>query len=301
MAPSLPEPFPRMRLAAVLSVLIALTAVSHAQAPLTVPRVSPHARVEQTVGLTRLAVDYHRPAVEGRRVWGDLVPFGQVWRLGANENTTFETSTPITVEGQPLPAGRYGLHAIPTETTWTVAFSRMADAWGSYSYTPAEDALRVVVTPSTDAPVAERLLFRFDAPDETGATLVMHWEALELPLRIAADTPAIVLAQMERELRGVAGFSWAGWNQIAEYALDHNRRLPEALAWAERSADTQPTFANAMTRAALLDRLGRADEATAARDAAFTDVAPDDVRAWARARRRAGDTASADAAIARLR
>jgi len=286
---------------------LALVATSADAQPLATPRVSPHARVEQTVGLTRLAVDYHRPAVEGRRVWGDLVPYGQVWRLGANENTTFETSTDLTVEGQPLPAGRYGLHAIPALAddgqpgAWTVAFSRMADAWGSYSYTPDEDALRVSVTPATGRPHAERLLFRFDAPDETGATLVMHWEALELSLRLAADTPAVVLASMERELRGVAAFSWEGWNQIAEYALDHGRRLPDALAWAERSAELQPTFANAMTRAALLERLGRADEAATARDAAFAGVDPETVRAWARSRRRAGDTAAADAALARLR
>lgn len=289
-----------MRLAVLLSVAAVCAAVSQAQTPLTTPRVSPHARVEQSVGLTRLVVDYHRPAVEGRRVWGDLVPYGQVWRLGANENTTFETSTPITVEGQPLPAGRYGLHVIPTDGAWTVAFSRMADAWGSYSYTPDEDALRVTVTPATDRSFAERLAFRFDVPDETGATLVMHWETLELPLRLATDTPEIVLAQMERELRGVAGFSWNGWNQIAEYALDHDRRLPAALAWAERSVELAPTFANQMTRAALLDRLDRAADANTARDAAFVGAEPDAVRAWARARRRAGDTAAADAALARI-
>jgi hypothetical protein len=293
-----------MRLAVLTALLLALPAAAQ---PLTTPRVSPHARVEQTVGLTRLAVDYHRPAVEGRRVWGDLVPFGQVWRLGANENTTFETSTDIAVEGAPLPAGRYGLHAIPTladdgqHGAWTIAFSRMADAWGSYSYTPDEDALRVTVTPATGRPHAERLLFRFDAPDEAGATLVMHWEALELSIRIEPDTPAVVLASMERELRGVAAFSWEGWNQIAEYALDHGRRLPEALAWAERSIELSPTFANAMTRAALLERLGRADEAATARDGAFVGADPETVRAWARSRRRAGDTAAADAALARIR
>lgn len=289
-----------MRFAAVLlCALVALPAA--AQAPLTVPRVSPHARVEQTVGLTRLVVDYHRPAVEGRRVWGDLVPFGQVWRLGANENTTFETSTPITVEGRPLPAGRYGLHAIPTDDTWTVAFSTMADAWGSYSYSPDEDALRVTVTPAVERPHAERLLFRFDAPDETGAVLVMHWETLELRLRLAADTPEVVVASMERELRGAAGFSWHGWNQIAEYALDHGRRLDEALGWAERSIEFAARFDNAMTRAALLERLGRTADAEAARDAAFAGAAEEDVRAWARARRRAGDSAAADAALARIR
>lgn len=290
-----------MARALALAVLLVLVPAAAAQASLSTPRVSPHARVEQTVGLTRLSVDYHRPAVEGRRIWGDLVPYGQVWRMGANENTVFETTTPLTVEGAPLPAGRYGLHAIPTEEAWTIAFSRMADAWGSYTYTPDEDALRVSARPTAGTPFQERLAFRFDTPDEHGATLVLHWGEVEVPLRLAVDTPEVVLATMERELRGVAGFSWQGWNQIAEYALDHQRRLPEALAWADRSVEIAPTFANAMTRAALLDRLGRTDEATAARDAAFETAQPDAVRAWARSRRRAGDTAAADAALARIR
>ena len=281
-------------------VALCLAAPLAAQPALTTPRVSPHARVEQTIGLTVVSVDYHRPAVDGRRVWGDLVPYGQVWRMGANENTVFETSTPISVEGQTLPAGRYGLHAIPTEGRWTIAFSRMAEAWGSYSYDPAEDALRVDVTPAPAPGYGERLAFRFDGPTEMAATLVLHWEELEVPLRIEADTPSVVLAQMETDLRGLAGFYWQGWNQIAEYALDHRLRLDDALVWAGRSVERQATFANQMTQAGLLDALGRSAEATTVREAAFTAGTPDDVRAWARARRRAGLAAEADAALARI-
>ena len=104
-----------MRLPVFVALLLATVSVAEAQRQLTTPRVSPHARVTQTVGLTDLAVDYHRPAVAGRAVWGELVPYGEVWRAGANENTVFETSTDIEVEGEPLRAGRYGLHVIPTD------------------------------------------------------------------------------------------------------------------------------------------------------------------------------------------
>ena len=270
-----------------------------AQAQLTTPRVSPHARVMQTVGLTDLAVDYHRPAVGGRRIWGDLVPYGEVWRAGANENTVFETSTAITVEGQSLPAGRYGLHTIPTDGAWTVIFSTVANAWGSYTYDPAEDALRVTVTPR-EGPHTERLSFRFEAPTDTSATLVLAWDRLEVPVALGVDTPGVVLASMESELRGMAGFFWEGWHQIAAYALDHGRRLDAALVWAERSQQIRPTFANTMTEARVLDALGRADEAAAARDEAFALATEEDVRAYARERRRAGDAEAAEAALDRI-
>ncbi len=287
-----------MRLA--LSVLLAALALpTLAQTQLTTPRVSPHARVSQTVGLTEMSVDYHRPAVNGRTVWGALVPYGEVWRAGANENTVFETSTDITVEGAALPAGRYGVHVIPTDEDWTVAFSTVSEAWGSYTYDPAEDALRVTVRPR-EAPVQERLAYRFDAPTETSATLVLHWADLEAPVQIAVNTPAVVLATMERELRGVAGFYWEGWDQVAAYALDHDLRLDDALTWADRSIERMPTFANRMTKAALLDALGREGEAGTVRDEAYAEAVEGDVRAYARERRRAGRADQADAALARL-
>lgn len=288
-----------MRLALAALLTLGLAAAPAAQQQLTTPRVSPHARVAQTVGLTEVAVDYHRPAVNERRVWGDLVPYGEVWRAGANENTVFEASTDVFVEGQPLPAGRYGLHTIPTEDAWTVIFSTVSSAWGSYSYDPAEDALRVTVTPR-DGAMTERLEFRFEAPDDTSATLVLAWDELEVPVRLSVDTPNVVLANMERELRGVAGFYWEGWNQIASYALDTGRRLDDALAWADRSRSIRPTFANTMTRAAVLEALGQAAAAAAARDEAFGLASEDEVRAYARERRRAGRPDEAEAALSRI-
>lgn len=287
-----------MRLPALLAVaLLAVPTVGAQQ--LTTPLTSPHARVTQTVGLTDLSVDYHRPAVGGREVWGALVPYGEVWRAGANENTVFEASTPILVEGQPLPAGRYGLHAIPTDGAWTVIFSTMSEAWGSYSYDPTEDALRVAVTPRP-APMSERLAFRFDDPGVDATEMVLHWDELEVPVRLSVDTPAVVLANMERELRGVSGFYATAWDQIATYALDHGRRLDDALRWAERSVEMAPAFSNRMTRAALIEALGRGPEAEALREEAFAAAGEEEVRAYARSRRRAGKAAQADAVIARF-
>ena len=243
----------------------------------------------QTIGMTDLVVDYHRPAVSGRTIWGELVPFGELWRAGANENTTFETSTEVQIEGSTLPAGRYGLHTLPGENEWTLIFSSMADAWGSYFYDPSEDVLRVTVSPH-EAPMQERLSYSFEDPDLASTTLVLRWERLAVPIRITADTPALVLANMEQELHGVPGFFPEGWDQIATFALDNGLRTEDALAWAERSIERSPMFSNQMTKARALDALGRSEEAHALRSAAVEVAAESDVDAYVQARRRTGDT-----------
>ena len=289
-----------MRLLFVSALLVGLAGpVLAQQRTLTTPRVSPHAHVEQTVGLTELSVDYHRPAVRGREVFGGLVKWDEVWRAGANENTVFEASTDVVVEGEPLAAGRYGLHVIPRETgAWTVIFSTFADAWGSYFYDEAEDALRVEVTPMA-APAQEHLAYRID-PTADGALVTLHWAEIALPFRIDIDTDAVVLASMERELRSVPGFFAEAWDQIARYALDAGTRLEDALSWSDASIGRQASFANRMTKVGLLTALGRAEEADRLRDEAFANADEGEVRAWARTRQRAGDEAGAQEALDRI-
>ncbi len=255
----------RIRYLPLLGLLVLLASPVVAQQGLTVPRVSPHANVGQRIGLTDVTVDYHRPAVNGRTVWGELVPYGQVWRAGANENTTVTFSSPVTVGGAEVPAGTYGLHMIPTTSgPWTVILSSMADAWGSFSYDEKEDVARVTVTPR-EAGMEERLSYRFDDPTDTSAELVMAWENVEVPIPISVDTPNVVLANMEREMRGLPRFSWQGWDQIASWALQNDLKLEEALGWAEQSVGTNRTFTNTMTLAALQEKLGRTPEADATR------------------------------------
>lgn len=273
--------------------LVCVAAPSLAQQRLTLPRVSPHARVMQTIGMTDLTVDYHRPAVDGRLIWNELVPYGKVWRAGANENTTFETSTEIQVEGVTLPAGRYGLHMIPGVNEWTILFSSMADAWGSFSYDASEDVARVTVIPREATP-QERLSYRFDDPDLNSTTLVLHWEHLEVPIRITADTPSLVLLSMETELRGTPGVFPEGWDQIATFALDSGLRTEDALAWAERSIANRPMFSNQMTKARALDALGRNDEAMALRRVTLAEARESDVETYVQARRRTGHGSEAD-------
>src|SRR5262249_20180752 len=132
---------------------------------LTGPDPSPAASVSQTIGLTEMKVSYHRPAVNDRKIWGTLVPYGEVWRAGANEDTTISFSTPVKFAGKPLKAGTYGLHMIPSSKDFTVIVSNMAGAWGSYGYNQKEDVFRVNVTPRP-ADMLERLQYTFDDPTD---------------------------------------------------------------------------------------------------------------------------------------
>jgi hypothetical protein len=241
-------------------------ATAWAQVPaLSLPQASPAASVTQDVGLSQISVSYHRPAINKRAVWGGLVPYDQVWRAGANENTTITFSSAVKVGGKDLAAGTYGLHMIPTAKTWTVAFSKVSSAWGSFSYDEKEDALRVTVTPRTSAAFQERLLYTLDDPTETSVTLTLRWEKLEVPIAIAVDTPEVVRAHVRGELRGLPRFNWQPWNAAARYWLATGGSVDEALGFADRSVKMNENYQNVMTRAMLLDKKGDAAGARAAR------------------------------------
>jgi hypothetical protein len=154
------------------------------------------ASVSQKLGVdTDVTITYSRPGVKGRKIWGELVPYGMApgnkyskdkpypWRAGANENTTIEFNKDLLVEGQKLPAGKYGLHMIPSENDWVIIFNKNNSSWGSYSYNAAEDALRVTVTPAK-APFQEWLVYGFDDLQGTAATAYLHWESLKVPFKI---------------------------------------------------------------------------------------------------------------------
>ena len=174
-----------------LSALAVLALGASVRADLELPDVSQLAHVKQRVGLTDIKISYHRPLVNGRKIWGGLVPLGEVWRAGANENTTIDFSSDVTVEGQALPKGTYGLHMIPTADTWTVIFSKMSTAWGSYTYDQKEDALRVTVKPRPTE-MTEALDYVFEDLKEDSATMTLKWEKIAVPVKIAVSPEATV-------------------------------------------------------------------------------------------------------------
>jgi tetratricopeptide (TPR) repeat protein len=248
------------------------------------------AEVVQQIGIVRAAVEYRSPDVHGPngedrrgKIWGGVVPWGMhdlgfnnrkgPWRAGANENTVFSVSHAVTIDGQPLPAGRYGLHMLAGEREWTVIFSKNASSWGSFTYDPAEDALRVTVKPEK-APYREWLTYDFTERRPDRATLALVWEELRVPFTIAVpDMAALYIDNMRLELRNNAGFRWQSWQVAAQYCLQQNRNLPEALTWAETAIALpgigQANFATLSTKARILDKLGKTSEAEATMAAAL--------------------------------
>lgn len=261
----------RMKTSSLLAALVVslAAATASAQVGITTPNASPAASVSQTVGLTEVKIDYHRPAVNGRKIWGGLVPYGEVWRAGANENTTITFSTPVKVDGKSLAAGTYGLHMLPTDKDWTIIFSKMSVAWGSFSYDEKEDALRIKATPKATASAQERLGYTFDEPTAGSVTVAMRWEKLEVDFKIEVDTPAVAMSHIRDELRGLARFSWVGWNQAARYWLQNGGDIDEADKMADRSTGMQETYQNLTTKAMILEKKGDTKAATATRTKAM--------------------------------
>jgi len=242
---------------ALLTLAIVLSSAT-AYAQLKLPEPSPAATTEQTIGITEVKVVYHRPAVNGRTVWGQLVPYGEPWRAGANENTTVTFSSDVKIGGKPLHAGTYGLHMIPTTKDWTIAFSNTSTAWGSFTYDQKEDALRVTVTPRTEATSEERLSYRFDEVSDTKATLVLHWEKLAVPIAIEVDTPKVVMANVRADLRGQAGFRPEPLTQAARYWLRNGGNLDEAIKFADRAIQSGGQYQAHMAKAQILEKKGNA-------------------------------------------
>ncbi len=140
---------------------------------------SPRKLMKATVGNTNINVNYGSPSVKGRAVWSGLVPYDKVWRTGANEATTIEFSTDVMIEGKKLPAGKYGLFAIPNQKEWVIIFNSVADQWGAFDYDSAKDVLRVNVVPVEQADNQEALIYEMD-----GDKLVLKWEKLAVPISI---------------------------------------------------------------------------------------------------------------------
>ncbi len=251
--------------AAALAAALALPAAAAAQTDfytVTAPRQSQRALVSQRLGITDLAVTYHRPLVKGRKIWGDVVPWGQVWRAGANENTILTVTDPVLIEGQPLPAGSYGVHMLPTESSFTVIFSKNWTSWGSFSYDEKEDALRVNVK-SAPAEMHEALTYDFDDLKPDSAVVTMRWEKLAVPFRVSVDVVEVTLVGIRKNLRSVPGFTWQGYNDASVYCVETKTNYEEALKWIETSIQGEERFENLETKSKLLAATGKTSEADA--------------------------------------
>ncbi len=238
------------------------------------------AAATERIGITDISLHYDRPRVKGRegQIWGKLVPEGYTdqgfgtskaapWRAGANENTTIEFSNDVTVEGQPLPAGKYGFFVAYSPTECTLIFSRNNSSWGSFFYDPKEDALRVKVKPLAMDKEVEWLKYEFLDQKENSATIALEWEKLSIPFKVEVDYVKTQLESFRRELRTDKGFTWNAWMQAAQFCAQRNTNLEEGLAWADSAVNPQvvgdKNFQTLSTKAQILTQLNRKEEADA--------------------------------------
>ena len=236
------------------------------------------ASVSERVGITDVTIQYNRPGVKGRegKIWGQLIPVGYTdqgfgsskaapWRAGANENTTIEFSTDVKIEGQPLAAGKYAFFVAYDPNECTLIFSKNNTSWGSFFYNEKEDALRVKVKPTQLDKSVEWLKYEFMNETENSATVALQWEKLMIPFKIEVDYVSTQLASFRNELRNSKGFQWETWDEAAGWCVQRNTNLDEALLWADTAINFSggTIFTPMSTKAGILDKLGRGDEASA--------------------------------------
>src|SRR3954463_4482443 len=256
--------------------------IASAQNDLNLPDVSQAAEVKQRIALTDVAIKYHRPLVNGRKIWGGLVPYGKVWRAGANENTTIEFSDPVSVEGKPLAKGVYGLHMIPNQDSCTVIFSKTNTAWGSYSYDQKEDAFRVDVKPRPLAEMKEALEFEFEDLKPNSTAVTLKWEKLGIPFTVSVNDADQTLQNIRAQLKGAGQFAWQALDQGAQFCLTRKINLDEALRWADASIQNEERFENLSTKADILKALNRPDEAKTTWNQALEKAKAQDLYSYGR-------------------
>lgn len=249
-----------------------LVVQTYAQNNLPLFRVSPQAKVSQNVGFALVEIDYSRPGVRDREIWGELVPYGLApnafgngkpmpWRAGANENTTISFSHDSKVNGNVIKAGTYGVHMLVYEQEWTIIFSKDNNAWGSFFYEEKNDALRFKVKP-IEVEFQEWMVFGFENLSQESCDAFLHWGKLKVPFTIEFDNHKIVLNTYREQLTTLPGFNQAAWGAAARYCLQNNINMDEAMTWIDKalSMNGGDNFNNNAVKAGLLTAKGKADE-----------------------------------------
>jgi hypothetical protein len=257
------------------------------------------AAVTERIGLTDVTITYDRPAVKGRegQIWGKLIPVGYSdqgfgtskaapWRAGANENTTITFTSDVTVEGKPLPAGKYGFFVAYDPNECTLIFSHNNTSWGSFFYDPKEDALRVTVKPAALNNEVERLRYEFIDQTENAATIALEWEKLSIPFKVEVNYVDQQLESFRRELRNTPGFTYNSYMQAAQFCAARKVDLQEGLGWADAAIAMpgigEKNFNTLSTKAQVLNALNRKDEADAMMKEALPLGKVTDIHGYAR-------------------
>jgi Protein of unknown function (DUF2911) len=242
-------------------------------AQISIPRESNRQEISQTVGDTKINIVYHRPNVKGRKVFGInnkqneknpyLVPYGEVWRTGANENTTFEVTNDVTINGQALPKGKYGLHTIPNKKEWIIIFSKVNSDWGSFDYKEQNDALRVKVAPMKLA-LQDTMSISFGTVAANTAGVAIAFEKTNVSFSVnVGDISGRVLGQIRSAIETRKADDVRPLNQGTNYVIGSKLKdnYAEAMTWIEKSIEAKATFGNLTIKARLLNEMGKMSDA----------------------------------------
>jgi len=274
----------------VFALIFILSCAAVAVAQVTLPRPSQKASVMQRIGVTDVTITYSRPGVKGRKIWGDplpgqtakgeatldnqnerpkdavIVPYGHVWRTGANEATQFVITDDVLINGQKLPAGSYSLHTIPTKDEWTIVFNGTANQWGSFDYDPAKDTLRVKAKPQWLNDSEELLTYSFDPVTDDSAQVNIRWEKISVPFTVKVpDVAATTLAHLKTAVGNAKPDDWRTPLQAGNYLLNNKDTADDAqgMAWIDQSIKVKETFQNLVAKTNALYKAGKKEEAIA--------------------------------------
>ncbi len=248
----------------VVAVLIGLLGATMAQAQIESPRPSPNASLTQTVGLTDFTISYSRPGVKGRTIFGDLVPYGKIWRTGANHCTVLKANGDFVLAGNAITAGEYGVYTIPGKEEWTIIISEQNDLWGTADYTEEKDVVRFKVKPQTLSDLVESFTIDFSNFTDEGATLTISWEKTIVKIPVTVDTDAMVMAQIEEHLLNGDGkeLNASSYHNAAVFYHKKGKDLDQALEWMNKSIELNPkAFYYLYRKAKLLADMGEKKEA----------------------------------------
>lgn len=290
----------KSRFSILLAILSLTFLVSAASAQMRLPRPSQGASVTQTIGVTDITINYSRPAVKGRAIFGDvsaadnyvkgeatlddqykrpkdmvIVPFGHVWRTGANEATQFVVTDDVLINGQKLPAGKYSLSTIPGKDEWTIIFNSDYGQWGSFDYSEAKDVLRVKAKPVWLSDSQELLGYSFDPVTDNSATVNIRWEKVRVPFNVEVDVVGTAMAKARKAVAEAKPDDWrtplnaAGYARQNKLMTDASAFLDAALKAVDNSIAAKPTFQNLAGKTNILLNAGKKDEAFATADKAI--------------------------------
>ena len=199
------------------------------------PKVSPAATVTQVVGFTTISIDYSRPAARGRKIFGGLVPYGRIWRVGANESTKFSIDTEVSILGNQLASGTYALYAFPEEEDWEIVFHKNTSHWGDgrKEYNPDEDAFRVRLRPKKQQSYQENFLISFDSISHNHATMVLHWANTSVCVPLSVDTDRKMEEQITKKV--MTGPTAQTLYEAARFYVEQDKKYPQALSYVNRA------------------------------------------------------------------